>query len=276
MIKTYIINLEKDKERYKNITKLLENSNLDIYKFDAIYGKELSENEINSNVSNICSTILCNYGIIGCAISHIKLWKQLLNEKDDYFLIFEDDIKKINFTQLYKLINNLHTFDWDIINLYSIISINKKIIKNIDDIQIIDTSIPLTLCGYLVNKKFLKKITNYFETNKIIWHIDSYLIYLKYKLNLKYYNLNTNIVEPSKNNSSINSTNNNLTKKILKKLGYDNFVWYISTPILSIKLKYPISIYHFFWILLFIINIKYFKNIWLFFYLIIDLILLYK
>ena len=152
MIKTYIINLKKDTKRWENMEKLLKGSKLEVYIFEGIYGKDMNEKEILENTNILCRNISCSYGIMGCAMSHITLWKKLLNEKDDKFIILEDDIEKIEFDKLYKLINNLNTFEWDIISLHILQLVNPKIVKEIDDIKIVNSFMPLTTAGYIINK----------------------------------------------------------------------------------------------------------------------------
>jgi glycosyl transferase family 25 len=276
MIKTYIINLEKDKDRIKKITELLKDSKLNYIRFDAIYGKNIEENVIDNKFSYACKTFLCNNGIMGCALSHYTLWTTLLKEEDEYFLILEDDIEYINFNKLYNLINNLNKFDWDIINLHNIFPLNISSINKIDDIEIVNNAIPTTLCGYIINKNGLNKVIKYFKNNKINWHIDVNVSMLKYIDNLKFYSVKESIVKPSINDSSINSTDDNLSKIILKIFGLNKIAWYLSVPLLTIKRKYTISIYHIFWIIFFIFNIKYFQSILIYIYLFIDLILLYN
>jgi GR25 family glycosyltransferase involved in LPS biosynthesis len=274
MIKTFIINLKKYTDRCENMEKLLKGSNLEIHRFEAIYGKDMTETEIEENTSFICRNISCSYGVMGCAMSHITLWKKLLNEKDNNFLILEDDIEKIDFDKLYKLINNLDTFDWDIISLHILQKINQKVIKEIDDIKIANSLIPMTTAGYLINKNGLRKMVDIINEQKIILHVDIQMLILKYLKGIKYYNTIPNIVIASQNDSTINHIVNTPIKKILKKFNLDFLVWHLSAPMLAIRLKYQITLYHILLIILFILNIKFFKSIIIAIILIIEFIFL--
>jgi glycosyl transferase family 25 len=275
MIKTYIINLKKDTKRWNNMEKLLKDSKLEIIRYEGIYGKEMTENEINDNTNIMCRNILCNYGMIGCAMSHITLWKKLLNEKENNFLILEDDIININLEKLYKLIDNLDTFEWDIISLQILHNINQKVIKEIDDIKIVNSLIPLTTAGYIINKDGLKKLIDIIEKNKISYHIDFNMMILKYLKNIKYYNTDPNIIITSKTDSSIQIINNTPILFILKKLRFNNLIWYLSIIVITIKLKYSISFYHIILLLLFILNLKIFKSVILLIIIIIEFIFLF-
>jgi len=84
--------MDKSKERLEKITKNLNSLGLKFNRFSAVNGKELKETEINKVATPLCTNLLCNPGIIGCAQSHKEIWKKLLKDnKTDYYLILEDD-----------------------------------------------------------------------------------------------------------------------------------------------------------------------------------------
>ena len=95
--KVYIINLKKDKNRKKNILNELKKQNLKNYKFiSAVNGNELKKKEINSLISkekNFINPINTNMSKseIGCSLSHIKIYKEIVKSDIDYALILEDD-----------------------------------------------------------------------------------------------------------------------------------------------------------------------------------------
>lgn len=66
---TYVINLDKDVKRMNNMKKLLNNN---FIRFPAVYGKNLSNDELNKNITTLCKYLLCNHAIVGCALSHIS------------------------------------------------------------------------------------------------------------------------------------------------------------------------------------------------------------
>jgi len=91
-----IINLEKRPDRMENTTNEfarhgIKSSNLEFIK--AVDGSILNPTmEIYNLFKN--NDFGGRKGFIGCALSHYRLWKKLLNDKEnDYYLIFEDDIK---------------------------------------------------------------------------------------------------------------------------------------------------------------------------------------
>ena len=75
MIKNiYVINLDRNKNRLKRIDENLKKYNLSYKRFSAIDGSKLDYKDIIDNTTSYCRHLLCNKSIIGCAMSHIKLW----------------------------------------------------------------------------------------------------------------------------------------------------------------------------------------------------------
>src|ERR1700730_7540074 len=89
----YVINLDRSKKRLENVTKSLNEFNIKFKRFSAVDGKKLSEEIINNNASFLCRTLLCNHAIVGCGLSHMALWNQLVNDRNNsYYIILEDDV----------------------------------------------------------------------------------------------------------------------------------------------------------------------------------------
>ena len=87
-VKTYVINLEERKDRLNAFKK---NSDIEYTRFNAIDGQKLKPNEqlqkiFEGNDYNM------RVGLVGVAMSHIKLLIELINSDKEMFLIFEDDI----------------------------------------------------------------------------------------------------------------------------------------------------------------------------------------
>lgn len=89
-MRTFIVNLDKRRDRYENL-KLDVIKDLKPERFSAVDGNALIPNDrleriFEGNDYNMKS------GMVGCALSHLKLYIQLLNSNEDCYLIFEDDI----------------------------------------------------------------------------------------------------------------------------------------------------------------------------------------
>lgn len=98
-MKTFIINLDKDKERLVNtIVCLADIGVTDPIRIPAIYGKTLSETERCAVVQNTWkSSISLSPSMIGCAMSHMKVWQTIadddaLLEENGRAFVVEDDI----------------------------------------------------------------------------------------------------------------------------------------------------------------------------------------
>ena len=96
-LKTYIINLEKSTLRKQYMQDLLSPySFLDVEFVKAIDGRRLSEEERALRFDYIRSKKVygrtLNAGEVGCALSHRKVYEEVLNGSEPYALVLEDDI----------------------------------------------------------------------------------------------------------------------------------------------------------------------------------------
>lgn len=87
--KTFVINLDRRKDRWDDISKKLQDIN--IIRYSAIDGSRLKNSEqlqriFDNNDYNM------KRGMVGCALSHIKLYIELYNSNDKLYCILEDDI----------------------------------------------------------------------------------------------------------------------------------------------------------------------------------------
>ena len=97
-IKTYYINLDKDKKRNEEIINELNKTNLNYERFSGIDGSTIDKKELVKNkiISPFCQ-IICTDKMIGCGISHILLYKYIKqHDKNKYVIILEHDIEVIN------------------------------------------------------------------------------------------------------------------------------------------------------------------------------------
>ena len=90
-----MINLDRRKDRLKSVKKQLDNHGIKFERFSAYDGNHINKYkdsinkylDINNNLNN---------GQIGCILSHIKIWKNVINDTeisgDKLILILEDDV----------------------------------------------------------------------------------------------------------------------------------------------------------------------------------------
>lgn len=140
----------------------------------------------------------CSIGMVGCASSHILVWKHIVDNyvDDDFVLILEDDTKlnfKIlesympTFKELFKQKNDLV-----FLNLLG----DGIMVRNtfqINSINFYTYSTQFFLGAYMIKRKTALLLYNYFLSNKISYHIDYTLNNVLNKHNI----LNCIIKEPS-------------------------------------------------------------------------------
>jgi GR25 family glycosyltransferase involved in LPS biosynthesis len=84
---SYVINLKKCTNRMDVFAKNMASLGLKFERWDAIDGAASRK-----QASHLCRKYTCTNGMIGCYLSHITLWKHILETHNDgWFLVFEDD-----------------------------------------------------------------------------------------------------------------------------------------------------------------------------------------
>lgn len=127
-IPIYIINLDRRKDRWETTENTMKILGITNYKrFSAIDGKTLRwDNKVEAMFPLDLTTEKKRNeshkrkdGVVGCAMSHMKLWEQLLKDSEDVYLIFEDDvIFNAEFCNKFsELWNKLRDMKWDILYL---------------------------------------------------------------------------------------------------------------------------------------------------------------
>ncbi|MCL1067298.1 glycosyltransferase family 25 protein [Shewanella olleyana] len=119
--KVFVINLDKSTARMAFMQQQLIQLNIEFERVPAVYGKELSATEINhvfdkkTNLEKYDKIL--NVGEIGCYLSHVNCWKNMVDQQIDYALILEDD--SILDTGLADLIDSVGELakHWDYIKL---------------------------------------------------------------------------------------------------------------------------------------------------------------
>jgi glycosyl transferase family 25 len=146
----YYINLKHRTDRFNHINNELTKTNIDKNKINRIEGVYIKD-----------------FGILGCAKSHILALIEFIKSSHETCIIFEDDFE---FTQDQNTINNLinrffnEVTDFDVLMLAS--NILNAQLTNFEFItKIIDAQ---TLSGYAINKKFALKLLNNYQTSVLL------------------------------------------------------------------------------------------------------------
>ena len=256
------INLDKSVDRLAKVKKNMDSLNLKFNRFSAVYGKKLDNNTIKNNVTEFGKTILSNYSMIGCAMSHINLWKQLVNSDSKAYLILEDDAILTNESvEIIKKIEIiLDKYSIDILNLFctDIGSLFVQKSFTIDNYKFNKSVFPLITTAYIITKEGSNKLLN--KINKISYHIDFQIASINlFYADLNYYNSVKPLILNNHEDSTLGNNSDSLIINILYKLKLNYIAWLLSNiNIFTINLYYEINLILILLILLLLLNI--FKN----------------
>lgn len=172
--KTFCINLERRPDRKDVMIERFNKANLDVEFVKAVDGRELAWTEELKHLFRN-NTYGSHRGVIGCALSHYNLWRQLTNSNDDSYLIFEDDVTladnfKEKLSHAYAQVENN---DFDILYLTFTIYNNKlETMKDVMRSNNFPKVIPFDTSfygagniGYIISKSGAKKLLQYVEQN---------------------------------------------------------------------------------------------------------------
>lgn len=117
----YVINLDRAVDRLKDIDGKLKKIGIRYTRISAVEGRKLSVDEIKAESSSSCANF-CIYGAIGCALSHKKIWKDVVKRNYQKVLILEDDANFAdNFDQRFLSSWKAVPNDWELVHLGAVI-----------------------------------------------------------------------------------------------------------------------------------------------------------
>jgi GR25 family glycosyltransferase involved in LPS biosynthesis len=215
------LNLKRRIDRKDNMVKHFNTLNIKYKFFEAVDGNELEPTKelIQLFKNNDFGT---RKGVVGCALSHIKIWKQLFEDKfKKYYIIVEDDCElhpKFNeyLSKVQEKINKLDNFDILFLgySLYDDKKFNYNNVNFNDDININIINFDKSnyvggFFGYIISKSGTSKILDYIKSNGIKHGID-YLIKISNVLNI--YQLEKFIIK----SDWVQTSNSNIDSDIQK------------------------------------------------------------
>lgn len=246
MFNTYVINMEKDKDRLDRTINEFKKSDISyLERFDAINVNNYDLRN-DKTVTKKCRHY-CTNKIIGCALSHIFLARSLLQNaySQDFALIVEDDIKikypKTLQHDILKFVDTLNYKDWDIILLFC-----QGWCPNVGNKKQKYSPLPAgSAAAYLISQNGLKKMSNL----KVSYHFDIIIHY--------YFNVYNG---PELFTTYDKSYSNPILDLKIKNQNVGFWInqdfFYI--PYLKINIKF-IHVIFIFWIICFILNKDIFK-----------------
>lgn len=184
-MKTFVVNLDKRPDRWETFQNHNEPKFLNYERFSAIDGTKLKP---TSQLSQIFDNNDYNMreGMVGCAMSHVKLYIDLLkDDESDAYCILEDDIDFIpDFEdKLIFCVNELQETNWDMFYLgHHLLKqfIDNEVysktlwpkIEQFDRYESLRRSIGGTV-GYIINKKGAENLLNFIDKTGMTNGIDT-------------------------------------------------------------------------------------------------------
>ncbi len=177
-IKYYCINLERRQDRKDSMLRQFSEQKIDVEFVQAVDGKLL---EPSDELKELFRDNDFHYrrGVIGCAMSHINLWKQIVaSDSSEPVCIFEDDSVLIpNYSSVLQSVLKKLPKDTDVLFL-SYHTHHTNHIKNIEkiDVKLFDeTKYIGGTHNYIITKQGAKKMLQILSTNGIQNAIDIFM-----------------------------------------------------------------------------------------------------
>lgn len=171
-----IISLKSEAKRREHMAKMMEKNRLNYQWFDALNGKQGLAFVSQLGLSEKINTNVLSLGEIGCMMSHISIWYEIVEKHIDWMCIMEDDIH---------LGENAHHFlnnsEWipncDCVKLEKM---NKKVTVHIFPIKQLAhkrkayslAGCHLGSAGYILSLSGAKKLICYLQNTQFITPID--------------------------------------------------------------------------------------------------------
>jgi GR25 family glycosyltransferase involved in LPS biosynthesis len=177
-----IINLPHRSDRKTQMTGYLNAASVENYDFiKAVYGKDL-EPTLKIKELFLGNDFKYRKAVIGCALSHINLWEELLADcMNDYYVILEDDVTlcddfKNKLDRVIELYKNKKV-DYLLIGSQKLK--DEKFAKEELDISVLQQTISAYgAFGYIINKTACDKILKYINVHHVTRAIDWVGIYV--------------------------------------------------------------------------------------------------
>jgi UDP-glucose 4-epimerase len=192
-MKYFCILLKSDDKRKKHV---LEHLLPKIPSLNIISAVDANTNELEyhlgkrENDKNFLS--FARRGQLGCLLSHIKVWKKIVEEETEYSTILEDDaILSQNFSNISQFSN----LKYDFIYLFVHPDSKNKIETFTKYSPLLDVGYPtFGTVGYCISYSMAKELIQFFES-RIATTVDDSITWYLSNYNKKYYCVNNNLVE---------------------------------------------------------------------------------
>jgi GR25 family glycosyltransferase involved in LPS biosynthesis len=229
--KIFVINLERSKERLENCIQQSKIYHFSFERFHAIEGNKLSRKQ-KKFVHPLCANLLCTYGMMGCGLSHLFLWKKMVKENIQTAMILEDDFVWREDSS--EKINQLKDFHDGIVKL--------SCIGPFCGDEVLSNQKPI-ICpfaigngAYLLRLEQVKSLLKHIEN--VFYHIDVQMSMVSKNMNIPIYYFDCIDVDGTLDSTlGVKIQNSTLLSKMIPLS--DNIKWMMNEPFIA-PLKKPV------------------------------------
>jgi len=203
--KFYIINLKQSSERKRNIINEVDTQNINNYEIvNAVDGNKLSDKELekltfkNKNNYNSWGPKLTP-SQVGCALSHIKIYKEFLKSDNEFAFILEDDaifLREFDSTLKNFIFKNLK-YKKQILLLSELKEFLTNPIDKNENFEIVNVTNAFYTHSYVINREAAKSIINF---NYPLKTVADNFVFFKIYCGIKLTGLNPYILDQDKKN----------------------------------------------------------------------------
>jgi len=109
-----VVNLDKSVNRWKNCQEEFATQNLKAERFPATLGKAMTDAEL-AEKTTFGARYFCTPGMIGCFMSHLRIWQKTVEEGHPAVIVLEDDVVIFpNFSDRVQTLLKELPDDWDV------------------------------------------------------------------------------------------------------------------------------------------------------------------
>ena len=201
--KFYIVNLKQSNERRRNIINEVNKQNIINYEIiDAIDGNKLSKEELESftfgNKKNFNTWgPKLTPSQVGCALSHIKIYKEFLKSDNEFAFILEDDaifLREFDSTLKNFIFKNLK-YKKQILLLSELKEFLTNPIDKNENFEIVNVTNAFYTHSYVINREAAKSIINF---NYPLKTVADNFVFFKIYCGIKLTGLNPYILDQDK------------------------------------------------------------------------------
>lgn len=173
----YVISEKKFSKRKENILQCFHHWGIEPNFYDAVMGRDLTKRQLEELTAD--GGIL-KPGAIGCVLSHLGLYQELLNSKEPCVYIFEDDAQLTeHFIKLQPVIQRFMEKQSGptVLSLYKFQGLKKKVERLDSDVWIMQSLAGSASQAYVINREAAANLLK--AQNPVRIELDAWAIYQK-------------------------------------------------------------------------------------------------